>query len=137
MDIIQCLSNAREERIKATSVVNELEETIRKMAQEKTFKKYQFHKITRNKMEFELFDVKARYDTYFKLEKEISITLIYTVCSKLPKVKRERLDRFKAQFNENGYAESNYYFKFPIWEELDYKVDLDAVLNDRYSLAVD
>lgn len=136
MNIKQLLSDSLEERFKAGCVIKELEEMIREMAKEKTFKKYKNHKITRNELEFELFDVSTRFDILYLNDKKVTITLIYTVCSKLPKDKSDRLKRFKEHYRKMGWAEECN-LKIPIWQEFIYEVELDNVLNDTINLTVE
>jgi len=136
MDLKQLLSNSLEERFRADCVVKAIGENICQMAKQRTFKKYESHKITRNGMEFELLGVTSDFNTWGYEKEKVRISLVFTVCSKLPKEKRERLELFKEGFNTERYVPySN--SKFPLWEEHAYRVELEDVLNDTINLKVD
>lgn len=136
MDLKHLLSNALDERFKADCVVKEVEEMICYMAKEKTFKKYEFHKITRNGMEFELLGVTSDFYELTYENHKVEISLVFTVCSNLPKEKREKVEQFKEDFKKYGhFIECK--LKTPLWEELEYMVEVDAILNDTICLEVE
>ena len=136
MDLKHLLSNAQEKRFKADCVVKEVEEMILYMAKEKAFKKYEFHKITRNGMEFELLGVTTYFYELTYENDKVEISLVFTVCSKLHKEKREKVEQFKEDFKK--YDTFTFCkLKTPLWEELEYMVEVDDVLNDTINLKVE
>lgn len=136
MDLKRLLSNAQEKRFKADCVVKEVEAIICQMAKEKAFKKYEFHKIIRNGMDFELLGVTSDFYSSGYENEKVSIGLVFTVCSKLPKEKREKVEEFKEDFKKHGYF-IWCQLKTPLWEELEYRVEVDAVLYDTICLEVE
>lgn len=137
MDFKKLLSDSREEQLKADHVVEKLVKSICQMAKEKTFKKYEFNKITRNEMQFELLGVKSNFYPWSADNEKVRIWLIFTICSKLPKERREKLELFKERFKKESYVPWKSYFKTPIWVELFYIVELDDILNDTINLKVE
>ena len=88
-------------------------------------------------MQFELLGVKSNFYPWSAEKEEVRISLIFTICSKLRKEKREKLELFKEQFKKDSYVPLRSYFKTPIWVELFYIVELNDVLNDTINLKVE
>ena len=135
MDILQLLKDSIQDRFKADSVVKRLEKMVETIAEEKTTEKYKGKKIVRNGMDFELIGVKASFHIWDTEIKEVEISMAFIASSKLPKVKRDKIEEAKRKYKDKGYLEYNN-FKVPLWEELQYEVELHNVLSGNINLNV-
>ena len=89
-------------------------------------------------MEFELVGVRTQFYTHYlknELDK-IRIRLAFFCKSKLPKNKREHLEKVKEKYKKEQWLEYNNY-KFPIWKELDYYVKVEDVLSGNINLLIE
>lgn len=138
MDLQNFLIEALKERFKANAVVKELEKQINKIAEQKTLEKYKDKPLFRDNMEFELLGVSASFWTYPEDTKvrKVNITLAYTCKSKLPKAKRDKLQKVKDDYEKYKCLEWNNY-KIPIWHSINYSVELQSVLDGNINLLIE
>jgi hypothetical protein len=138
MELQNFLIEALKERFKANATVEAIEKKIISIAESKTFEKYKNKKLLNDGMEFELVGVQASFYTYdsdLKINK-VDLSLAFFCKSKLPKEKREKLDRVKLKYEKDKYLEWNNY-KIPIWKKLCYSVELENVLSDNINLRIE
>lgn len=137
MDLQNFLTEVLKERFKASATINAIQKQVEEMAERSTFEKYKDKPLFKNEMEFELIGVRATFWSYSEDLKirNIDIWLAYFCKSKLPKAKRERLQKVKDSYKEDHHLEwSNY--KIPIWEEHRYSVELENVLSGNINLHI-
>ena len=138
MELENFLIEAVKERFKIQASIDAIENKIKYIAERETFKKYNSEILINDGMEFELLGVKANFDTYetdIELE-EVNISLAFFCKSKLPKNKKEHLEKVKEKYRINKHLEYNNY-KIPIWKELDYSVKVEDVLSDNINLLIE
>lgn len=138
MELQEFLIEALKERFKANATVEAIERRIKSIAEIKTFEKYKSKTLLNDGMEFELVGVTARFCTYNSEIKpnNIGLSLAFFCKSKLPKEKREKLERVKLNYKNGGYLGWNPYKK-PIWKELHYNVELENVLSGNFNLSIE
>ena len=138
MELKEFLIEAIKERFKADTTLRAIEKRIREIAEERTFEKYKSEILINDKMEFELVGVRTQFYTHYlknELDK-IRIRLAFFCKSKLPKNKREHLEKVKEKYKKEQWLEYNNY-KFPIWKELDYYVKVEDVLSGNINLLIE
>ena len=115
MELKEFLIEAIKERFKADTTLRAIEKRIREIAEERTFEKYKSEILINDEMEFELVGVRTQFYTHYlknELDK-IRIRLAFFCKSKLPKNKREHLEKVKEKYKKEQWLEYNNY-KFPI-----------------------
>lgn len=138
MEIEKFLEEALKERFKTISVVNALEEKIKNKVEVNVFNRYKDKIIYANDLEYKLYKVKASLNHWNNeiLLKDVSITLAYFCVSKLPKRKRDRIEKCKQYFDKCGRTEwSN--FKTPIWSSLYYELSIKKLLKGDFNLQLE
>ena len=138
MELKEFLIEAIKERFKADTTLRAIEKRIREIAEERTFEKYKSEILINDEMEFELVGVRTQFYTHYlknELDK-IRIRLAFFCKSKLPKNKREHLEKVKEKYKKEQWLEYNNY-KFPIWKELDYYVIVEDVLSGNINLLIE
>jgi uncharacterized protein YbcC (UPF0753/DUF2309 family) len=138
MELKEFLIEAIKERFKADTTLRAIEKRIREIAEERTFEKYKSEILINDEMEFELVGVRTQFYTHYlknELDK-IRIRLAFFCKSKLPKNKREHLEKVKEKYKKEQWLEYNNY-KFPIWKELDYYVKVEDVLSGNINLLIE
>lgn len=138
MELKEFLIEAIKERFKADTTLRAIEKKIREMAEERTFEKYKSKILINDEMEFELIGVRTQFYTH-DLDNELDkvrIRLAFFCKSKLPKNKREHLEKVKENYKKEHWLEYNNY-KFPIWKELDYRVKIEDVLSNNINLLIE
>lgn len=135
MNILKLLKRSLKDKFKANCVVEECKKKIMELAEEQTIEKYRTKNITRNGMDFELIGVKTWFNIYDYEIKHVGIRLIFVVCSKLPKFKRDRVQKIKQHFEENNNLPYDN-FKIPLHAELSYEVTVENVLLNKINLNV-
>ena len=132
------LIEALKERFKAHTIVEAIEEKIKSIAINKTFERYKNEILLNDGLEFELIGVTAHFDTYTPSEVEtgnVELRLAFFCKSKLPKEKREKLERAKLGYEKNNHLRMDK-CKIPIWKELCYDVELENVLYGNINLCI-
>jgi hypothetical protein len=138
MELKEFLIEAIKERFKADATVRAIGKKIREIAEEKTFEKYKSEILINDEMEFELGGIRTQFDTD-DLDNELDdvrIRLAFFCKSKLPKNKREHLEKVKENYKKEYWLEYNNY-KIPIWKELNYYVKVEDVLSGNINLLID
>jgi len=131
------LINAIAEKIKSDNSLHEIERQICLVIEKPILERYKKTSLFRDNMEFELIKVIASLNTYTLARVHVvAIKLIYICKSKLPKVKRERLEKVKKVLDNDGYMPWNNY-KIPLWHELKYDVNIDDALTGEVRLRID
>ena len=139
MEIISTLNEQIKNRFIANSAIEAINEKVKSFTKEIILKKYKQKKFIKNGLEFELIDVIVYFDNWRNdslLISKIQIELAYFCISKLPKHKRERLEKAKEYLLKNKRLPwSNY--DIPIWIGLEYHLDLKNVLKEELNLIID
>ena len=132
------LKKAIVERFKLTAYIRELESTIEDYAKKFTFEKYKGTIILRGGLQYELFAVKARCETYNHLIKpnNVTLTLIYTIISKIESHQKKALLKAKNEWyrdNNMGWYEG----KKKLWIQEHYEVEPELVMEDEINLNIE
>jgi hypothetical protein len=138
MDIQKFLIDALQKRFSANATVRALTKKIEQIAERTTLEKYKGKVLTVDGLEFELGAVNANfYDMPHLLSlSEIDLSLGYFCTSKLPKAKREKLEKVKSNYKRKRFMPWNKY-KVPIWYELKFSIDLESVLSGNINLKIE
>lgn len=101
------------------------------------FDRYKDNIILQNNMTFKLLGVSCSDDFYYYTDiytvKKIGIRLSYVCTSKLPKDKRENLERAIESYKKDKYFGCNPY-KVPIYFSLGFNINSDKLINNTYNL---
>lgn len=138
MELQVFLIEALKERFKANATVKAIKEEIESIAEKKTFEKYKSKILINDGMEFELIGVRASFYTHDSIVKlnDVCISLAFFCKSKLPKEKKEKLERVKERYKKEGGLEWNNY-KTPIWKEIHFYVELENILSGNINLLIE
>lgn len=131
------LLEALKERFKATTTLRAIEKRIELIAEKKTFEKYKNVTLVNDGMEFELTNVKARIFSYSSsiIIENIDLSLAFFCKSKLPKIKREKLEKLKETYKEHECIFD--YGKKPIAKQLHYSIELDKIISGEINLRIE
>jgi hypothetical protein len=135
MELQKFLIEAIQKRFSLNATVKAIEEEITEIAKRITLNKYKDNILFSDGLEFELGGVKANLSHWqgdLKLNK-VELKLTYFCTSKLPKAKRERLQKAKDDYKKNKHMGWNNY-KIAIWHELIYHIDIEKVLSGNINL---
>ena len=137
MEIKTILSQSITERFKADCVIRNLQQRICNMAESKTEEKYQDKKFTADGLEFELIGVNAIFHVYDIRIPNVELRLGFAVSSKnkLPKEKRQKVEKVKEDYKRKHLLEWNNY-KVELWKEFRYEVELDKILSGDINLQI-
>jgi len=124
------ITDCLKEEFKTYLTFQAIREEVESNTKESILYKYKDSILSRDGMEFEFIGVKVSFDVHAPSEKSVSIRLIYTCKSKLPKDKREKVEKTKKDYLEgNSIYRSN--LKIPLWHDLYYNISLEkAYLGD-------
>jgi hypothetical protein len=139
MEIISLLNEQIKKRFLANSAIEAIESKVRFTTKSLILKKYKEKKLLKNGLEFELIGVKVNFNNWRSDSLSVSkidVELAYFCTSKLPKHKREKLEKVKKYYLENERLEWNNY-EIPIWEGLNYTLQLEDVLKGNINLRIE
>jgi hypothetical protein len=139
MEIISILNEQIKTRFIANSVIEAINEKVKSITNDLILKKYKEKKLLKNGLEFELIGVRVDFNNWQSSALSISkinVELAYFCVSKLPKHKREKLEETKEYFLENKRLHWNNY-EVPIWEGLNYTLDLKDILKGNVNLNIE
>jgi len=139
MEIISILNEQIKNRFVANSTIEAINEKVKLITKKLILEKYKDKKLFKNGLEFELLGVRVDFNNWRSDSLSISkidIELAYLCTSKLPKHKREKLEKVKEYFLKNERLEWNNY-EIPIWEGLNYTLDLKDVLEGNVNLRIE
>jgi hypothetical protein len=138
MEIISLLNRSIEDRFKADCVVKTLEKKIEEIVKKKVFEQHKNTRIIRSDNELTLLGVTVFFDVYGLEKSKVDIRLAYIVSEsiKLPKNKREQVEKTKKEYGVNGRRLPWNNYNIPLWEELIYQIELEEALSDEISLLV-
>jgi hypothetical protein len=139
MEIISILNEQIKNRFIANSAIEAINKKVQLITKELILKKYKEKKLLKNGLEFELFGVRVDFNNWRSNNISISkveIELAYFCTSKLPKHKREKLEKVKEYFLKHERLEWNNY-EIPIWERFNYTLDLKDVLEGKVNLKIE
>ena len=139
MEIISILNEQIKTRFIANSAIEAINNKVKSITNDLILKKYKEKKLLKNGLEFELIGVRVDFDNWSSNSLSISkvnIELAYFCVSKLPKHKREKLEKVKENFLKNKRLEWNNY-EIPIWEGLNYTLELKHVLEGNFNLKIE
>ena len=138
MEQLTELKNAIIERFKWNAYVQKLEDTIRDHAKEFTFEKYKGTIILRGGIQYELFGVRAHNETWRNDIKpnDISLTLIYTIISKINSNQKKALLKAKNNFNSNNCM-GPYEGKKKLWIQESYTIKPESIMKDQINLEIE
>ena len=139
MEIVSILNEQIKNRFIANSAVEAIDQKVKLITKKLILEKYKDKKLLMNGLEFELNEVLVDFNNWNSdtLEiKKIEIELVYFCISKLPKNKRERLEKAKEYFFKNKRLEWNN-FEIPIWTRLCYSLDLKNVIDGNVNLKIE
>jgi hypothetical protein len=137
MELQKFLIEAIQKRFSANATVKALEKKVELTAEQTTLSKYKSKILFADGLEFELGGVRASFSNWqdnLTLSK-IDLRLAYFCTSKLPKAKREKLEKVKSTYEQEKYLEWNNY-KIEIWKELSYTIDIESVLSGNINLSI-
>ncbi len=132
------LLEALRERFKANKTLEAIQKRIELIASTKTFEKYKDVTLINDGMEFELSNVNASlyiYSSSITVEK-IDLRLAFFCKSKLPKIKREKLEELKAKYEKHEHIFDHGYKK-PIAKQLHYSIELDKIISGEINLLIE
>ena len=138
MNLQDLLEKTVIERFKVSSVIKALEKKINGIVEQNVLQKYDNKLIYENDMEFELIGVNAHFWAHEIIgiyNINIDIALAFTCKSKLPKIKRDKLEKVKYEYEQTKRLEWNNY-KIPIWKELNYRISLEEALSGDFRLNI-
>jgi len=137
-DNLSELKNAIVERFKLNAYVRELEKTINNYAEAFTFEKYKGTIILRGGLQYELFAVRADSCTWGDNIKpsDISLTLIYTIISKIESHQKKALSKAQDNFNRDNHM-GCYGGKKKLWIQEYYEVEPELVIQDNINLKIE
>ncbi len=130
MELKEILKDALLERFKAECLIKGIKDKIERITEQNTLKRYKHHKFILNGLEFELIGVAAgSYIGGLEIQ-DIHLRLAFAVSSKnkLPKEKREKLEKAKSDYSRNKYLECNT-FKVELWKTFIYEIEIDKALS--------
>ncbi len=139
MELENVLLEAIKDRFIANSTIRAIEVKIEKIAKENTLLKYKDKILIADDLEFELYDVRAKISIpcdSLELEK-VNLSLFYFCKSKLPKVKREKIESMKSYYDKRKQLLYNYSCKVQLWRALYYEIDIKQILSGDYNLRLD
>ena len=139
MEIVSILNEQIKNRFIANSAIEAINEKVKSITKELILKKYKEQKFIKNGLEFELYEVLVDFDNWRSDSLSISkieIELVYFCVSKLPKNKRERLEKAKEHLLKYKRLEWNN-FEIPIWIGLRYALELKNVLDGNVNLRIE
>jgi hypothetical protein len=138
MELKSFLLEALKERFKADTTLRAIEKRIESIAEKKTFEKYKDVTLFNDGMEFELTYVKASIFSYSSsiIIEKINLSLAFFCKSKLPKIKREKLEELKAKYEKHKHIFDHGYKK-PIAKQLQYSIELDKVISGEINLRIE
>jgi hypothetical protein len=139
MEIVSILNEQIKNRFIANSAIKAINQKVKLITKEFILKKYKEKKFIKNGLEFELNEVLVDFNNWRSDSLSISkveIQLVYFCISKLPKNKRERLEKAKEYLLKHERLEWNDY-KIPIWIGLNYTLELESVLEGNVNLKIE
>ena len=139
MEIVSILNEQIKNRFIANSAIEAINEKVKLITKEFILKKYKEKKFIKNGLEFELIEVLVDFDNWRSDSLSISkiqIELAYFCISKLPKHKRERLEKAKEYLLKHKRLDWNTY-DVPIWTGLNYTLELKDVLEGNINLRIE
>lgn len=139
MEIVSILNEQIKNRFIANSAIEAINEKVKSITKELILKKYKEKKFIKNGLEFELIEVLVDFNNWRSDSISISkiqIELAYFCISKLPKQKRERLEKAKEYLLKHKRLEWNNY-EIPIWIGLNYTLELKDVLDGNVNLRIE
>ena len=139
MEIVSILNEQIKNRFIANSAIEAINEKVKLITKEFILKKYKEKKFIKNGLEFELIEVLVDFNNWRSDSLSISkiqIELAYFCISKLPKHKRERLEKAKEYLLKHKRLDWNTY-DVPIWTGLNYTLELKDVLEGNINLRIE
>ena len=139
MEIVSILNEQIKNRFIANSAIEAINEKVKSITKEFILKKYKEKKFIKNGLEFELIEVLVDFNNWRSDSLSISkiqIELAYFCISKLPKHKRERLEKAKEYLLKHKRLDWNTY-DVPIWTGLNYSLELKDVLEGNINLRIE
>ena len=139
MEIVSILNEQIKNRFIANSAIEAINEKVKSITKELILKKYKEQKFIKNGLEFELYEVLVDFNNWRSDSLSISkieIELVYFCVSKLPKNKRERLEKAKEYLLKHKRLEWNN-FEIPIWIGFRYALELKNVLDGNVNLRIE
>ena len=139
MEIVSILNEQIKNRFIANSAIEAINEKVKSITKEFILKKYKEKKFIKNGLEFELIEVLVDFNNWRSDSLSISkiqIELAYFCISKLPKHKRERLEKAKEYLLKHKRLDWNTY-DVPIWIGLRYNLELKNVLDGNINLRIE
>ena len=145
MELYNFLIEALKEQLKAKATLKAIGKMVEEQALEMTWEKHRDEKLFKDELEYELFEVKAQFfggDNYFSNNaldgSGVNLTLYYFCSSKLPKAKRDKVEKTKLILTENNLRYLPYCnYKIPLWKELTYSVKSNEILVNGFRLKIE
>ena len=138
MSLKKILINAVEKRFEAQSIIYQIEKKIEAMAEQSVIKKYKEETFFKNNLEFELHGVKARLISpgpHSIEEAKIDLNLVFFCKSKLPKTKRELIEKRKKEYeNDPTWFYHWSCLKIPLWYNITFTISIDNILSNNFRL---
>ena len=129
-----------QKRFVANAAIENLGKKIEDMAEMDTAKKYKNVPIFQDGLEYELIGVNASFDSLWANSIDfpnVELKLAYFCVSKLPKAKREILEKVKADYIINKPHHLDFCpYKVQIWKQLRYTINAEIVLSDSINLEI-
>lgn len=131
--IQSALTDSLKEEFKIRLTLQAIQQEIEESTKESVLYKYKDSVLKRDDMEFEFVGVKTSFDVHHYSEKPVSIRLMYICKSKLPKDKREKVEKIKKDYLEGNHIYSSN-LKIPLWHQLHYWVTLEKAYSGDIKL---
>lgn len=144
MEIIPFLKQQIEARFVANSAITALYKKIEEKAKRDILEKYKDKILTKDGLEYELFDADCNiyeWSTDIKIPKipKVTVRLIYFCVSKLPKNKKIKLQKVQREYEESSRKWLPYNrFKVPLWyDNVVYHIPVNLILEKKINLKID
>ncbi len=137
MDLLKLLSESLEDRFKANAIIEGTRQVIQSKVSEAVYGKYRGVSIFNEKLEYKLAGVDVSVGCPYSYNVDfIDVELVYFCVSKLPKQKRERVEKARRDYLDGKGLRYNTY-KIPLWNELRYRLKPEDALAGKINLNIE
>lgn len=137
MDLLKLLSESLEESFKISAIIARTKEAIQSKVSGIVYDKYRGVSIFNEGLEYKLtgVDVSVGYSYSYNVD-FIKVKLVYFCVSKLPKHRRERVQKVRRDYLDDKGLQWNTY-KIPLWNYLEYILKPEDALAGNINLKIE